>query len=101
MPLPIGLQCLLRHSQGAGTGFLCQHTLAKFSITLNFGFRRSWAPQAQVSLQATEHVQAASRHGAVLLWAAAIPPVRLAGYLLVLWSAGKQVEKGKMNSPIM
>lgn len=70
-------------------------------MTLNFGFRRSWAPQAWVSLQATEHVQTSYRHGAVLLWAAAIPPVRLAGYLLVLWSTRKQVEKGRMNGSIM
>lgn len=70
-------------------------------MMLNFGFRRSQAPQARVSLQAAEHVQASYRHGAVLLWAAAIPPVRLAGYLLVLWSARKQVEKGRMNGSIM
>jgi len=55
----MGLQYLPSHNQGAGTRFLCQHTLAKFSTTLNFGFRRSWDPQAQISLQATEHLKTA------------------------------------------
>lgn len=54
-PLPIRLQHPLSHSQGAGTGFLCQQTSAKFSRMLNFAFRRSWSPQAQVSLQTSEH----------------------------------------------
>lgn len=62
-------QCLQSHGCGVGTGFLCQHTLAKFSITLNFGFRRSWAPQPK------QLNGAGSDCFAALLWDAAIPLV--------------------------
>lgn len=71
---------------------------------LNFAFRRSWSPQAQVSLHTTLHPKA-TRHlqplGVVLLWAAVIPLVKLTGCLLLLWSTKKQVERGRMNSPVM